>query len=178
MRTFALLAVVVVSLLSLSHTAQAGRLDIFILQFIDDRDQASIEEALGKVDMLKVTNSDRTETSVKGLRGGNVIFVQSLPISAGQSFSSSTRLDIRRADVSGTLGGSSVSVRVTLMEGVKVGLRKYKEYVYEGAGAIGGGVPHLISIQRSSNKTMEMIKDRQRTITYDSTTIMVAQYTP
>jgi hypothetical protein len=177
MRTLVLLAAVV-SFLAAPLTAQAGRLDIFILQFVDERDQASIEEALGKVDMLKVTNSDRTETSVKGLRGGNVIFVQSLPISTGQNFASSTRLDNRRADVSGTLSGSSVSVRVTLMEGVKVGLRKYKEFVYEGAGAIGGGVPHLISINRSTNKTMEMVKDRQRTITYDSTTIIIAQYTP
>lgn len=177
MRTLVLLAAVV-SFLSAPLTAHAGRLDIFILQFIDDRDQASIEEALGKVDMLKVTNSDRTETSVRGLRGGNVIFVQSLPISAGQSFSSSTRLDNRRADVSGSLSGSNVVIRVLLMEGVDVGLRKYKEFSYEGSGAIGGGVPHLIAIRHSSNKTMEMVKDRQRTITYDSTTIMVAQYTP
>lgn len=177
MRTSVLLAAVV-SLLTTSLTAHAGRLDVFILQFTDDREQALIEEALPKVEMLKVTNSDRTETSVKGLRGGNVVFVQSLPISAGQNFASSTRLDNRRADVSGSLSGSSVSVKVTLMEGVKVGLRKFKEFTYEGAGAVGGGVPHLISIQRSTNTSMTMVKDRQKTITYDSTTIMIAQYTP
>jgi hypothetical protein len=177
MRTSVLLAAVV-SLFAASWTAQAGRLDIAILQFVDDRDQASVEAALGEVNLLKVTDSDRTETNVRGLRGGNVIFVQSLPISAGQSFSSSTRLDNRRADVSATLSGTSLSVRVLLMEGVKVGLRKYRETIFEGAGPVGGGRPHLLSFQHSTNKSMTLVKDRQKTITYDLTTIVIGQYTP
>jgi hypothetical protein len=177
MRTSVLFAAVV-SLLAASLSVHAGQLNIAILTFADERDQASVEEALDKIDLMKITDSDRTETSVRGLRGGNVVFVQSLPASIGTSFASSTRLDNMRADVSGSLGGSGVSVKVMILEGVKVGLRKHREWTYEGRGSLAGGGARLISFRQSTGTSMTMVKDRQKTITYSTTTVMLAQYIP
>ncbi|MGH8045719.1 MAG: hypothetical protein ACREKL_00610 [Chthoniobacterales bacterium] len=176
MRTTVLFAAVVLFVTMLS--ARAGRLDIAIVQFSDERDQASIEASLGKVDLMKVVNSDRMETGVSGLRGGDVLFVQSVPATSGMSFSNSTRLGIQRADVEGALSGSNVSVRVTIFQGVKVGLRKFRSTEYTGAGSVAGGGARLISYSQSTNKSQTMVKDRSTTITYKLTTIMIAQYQP
>lgn len=177
MRTPVLFASVA-ALFVASLAARAGRLDVAVLQFSDARDPAAMSEALRQVDLRKVTDSDRTETSVPGLRGGNVIFVQSLPVPAGGQFASSTRLTNQRADVSGSLAGSNLTVRISILEGVKVGLRKFRESVYEGTGSIAGGEAQLIGIKQSKNKSQTVIKNRSQTITYEFTSIIVAQYTP
>jgi hypothetical protein len=155
--------------------AQAGRLDIAVIQFTDKRDTAMIAEALRSVDLPKITDSDRTETKVKGLSAGWVIFTQSLNVSPGGKFASSTRLTNQRADVSGSLHGSDLSVQVTILEGVKIGLRKYRQNSYAGSGSVAGGVPQLIAVNRSTGKTAN---SRGRVSSFDFTTIIAAVYTP
>lgn len=166
-----------VSLLAATLSAKAGRLDIAILQFADARDPGQIAAALQQVDLLKVTDSDRTETSVPGLRGGDVIFVQSLGVGNG-AFGSSTRLGNQRADVSGALNGSNLSVKITILQGVKVGIRKYRELNYEGSGVMAGGQAQIIGMRKSKNKSQTVIKNRSQLITYESTSVIVAKYTP
>jgi len=155
--------------------AQAGRLDIAVIQFTDKRDPAIIAEGLRSVDLAKVTDSDRTETNVAGLRAGWVVFSQSMAVSPGNSFSTSTRLTNQRADVTGSLNGSKLSVQITILEGVKIGLRKYRQSSYSGSGSVAGGGPQLISVTRSTGKTAN---SRGRISSYDFTTIIAASYTP
>ncbi len=177
MRTSVLFAAAA-CLFASSLAAHAGRLDIAILQFSDKRDATAMAEALRTVDLLQISDSDRTETNVPALRGGNVVFTQSIGISSGSKFASSTRLTNQRADVSGSLNGSNLSVEITILEGVKVGLRKYRQSTYSGSGSVAGGVPQLISVRQSAGKTQEAIKGRARIISYDFTSIIAARYTP
>ncbi len=176
MRTTVLFAAVA-SLFAAALSAKAGRLDLAILQFADARDPGEIAAALQKVDFLKVTDSDRTETSVGGLRGGDVVFVQSIAVGNG-AFGSSTRLGNQRADVSGSLNGSNLSVRITILQGVKVGLRKYRELNYEGSGALASGQAQVIGIRTSKNKTQTVVKNRSQLISYETLSVVVAKYTP
>jgi len=155
--------------------ARAGRLDIAVIQFTDKRESATIAEALHGVDLAKITDSDRTETKVPGLSAGWVIFTQSLNVSSGGKFASTTRLSDQRADVVGSLNGSNLSVQVTILEGVKIGLRKYKQNTYSGSGSVAGGVPQLVGVTRSTGKTAN---SRGRIISYDYTTIIAAVYRP
>jgi hypothetical protein len=148
------------------------------MQFADKREPADIVAGLGKVDLVKITDSDRTETNVTGLRGGWVVFAQSLGITPGGSFASSTRLTNQRADVAGSLNGSNLSVKISILEGVKVGLRKFTENSYEGSGSVAGGVPQLISIRQTKNKTQTSIKGRTTITHMNFTTIIAARYTP
>jgi hypothetical protein len=168
----------VLSLLVAPLTAQAGRLDIAVMQFTDKRDPEAMAAALREIDLVKITDSDRTETSVPALRGGWVVFTQSIGVNPGGQFASSTRLTNQRADVSGSLNGSNLSVKISILEGVKVGLRKYTENTYEGSGSVAGGVPQLVGIRQTKNKTQTAIKGRT-TITYmNFTTIIAARYVP
>ena len=153
----------------------AGRLDIAVIQFNDKREEAEIAAALRGVDLAKITDSDRTESMVPGLRSGWVTFAQSLTVTPGSKFSSSTRLASQRADISGVLSGSKVSVQITILEGVKVGLRKYRQSSYAGSGSVAGGVPQLLSFTRRSGKTANSYG---RILTYDYSTIVAACYTP
>jgi hypothetical protein len=163
------------TLLAALPSVHAGRLDIAVIQFSDKREPQLIIDGLREVNLAKITNSDRTETNVPGLRGGWVIFTQSLGVAPGGSFSSSTRLGSQRADVSGSLKGDQLSVQIAIQEGVKVGLRKYRERSYSGSNSVAGGVPQLISITRSTNKTANL---KGRVTVTESSTIVAAIYTP
>jgi len=155
--------------------ARAGRLDVAVIQFTDKREPATIAEALHGVDLATITDSDRTETKVPGLVSGWVIFTQSLNVPSGGKFASTTRLTDQRADITGSLNGTNLSVEVTILQGVKIGLRKHKQNTYSGAGSVAGGVPQLIGITRSTGKTAN---SRGRIISYDYTTIIAAVYRP
>ena len=177
MRTSVLLAAIA-CLAAAPFTAHAGRLDIAVLQFTDKRDTSAMAEALRSVDLLQISDSDRTETKAPALRGGYVVFTQSIGVSSGGKFASSTRLSNQRADVSGFLNGTNLAVQIIVLEGVKVGLRKYRQSTYSGSGSVSGAVPQLIAVQQSSGKTQTAIKGRAKIISYDFTTIVAACYTP
>jgi len=162
-------------LLFLPLTAHAGRLEIAVIQFKDKREPEMVAEALRQVDLAKITDSDRTETKEKWLTSGWVVFAQSLNVSPGGNFASSTRLTNQRADVSGSLNGSQLSVEITILEGVKIGLRKYTQRSYAGSGSVAGGVPQLISMARGSGKTANSFG---KVSSYDFSTIIAASYTP
>jgi hypothetical protein len=176
MRPILLLAAAL-SLVLAPFTAQAGRLDLAVMQFSDARDAAAMDQAVKEVDLMKVTDSDRTETIVPAIRGGWVLFTQSIGVGSG-AFANSTRLGNQRADVSGTLNGSNLSVRISILEGVKVGLRKHRENVYEANGSVAGGVPQIVGIRQSTGKTQTAIKGRATITSYNYTTIIVARYQP
>lgn len=167
-----LLAVLVTSTL-----AHAGQLNLAVLQFTDARDPSEITSALAQVDLLKVTNSDRVETNVAGLRGGYVVFAQSIGVPSSGNFGNSTRIGNQRADVSGSLGGGRVNVEIAIEEGVKVGLRKFTRSVYSGSGEI-SRVPQIISIKQSKGRSQIAIKGDAKLTSYNFTSVLVAQYLP
>jgi hypothetical protein len=173
-----LLSLVLLPAALLPASVFAGRLDIAIIQFTDARSQENIAAGLAKVDLFKITDSDSTETGDPALRGGHVIFVQSLPAAPGASFTTSTRLTNQRADVAGSLDGSHLNVEITIMEGVKVGLRKFQQSNYSASGSVAGGVPVIVGIKQSSGKTQSTIKGKAKVISYDFTSVIVAHYTP
>lgn len=175
MRT--LLSAVAVALFA-SSSVLAGRLDIAVLQFSDARDPDAVAAALQQVNLLEITNSDRTETNVPALRGGNVVFVQSLGVPGNGLFANSTRLSNQRADVSGSLKSGVLSVEITIEEGVDVGLRKFTRRSYSGSGSVANRGVQLLSVKQSKGRTQTAIKGQAKLTSYDFTTIVVGQYTP
>lgn len=159
-------------------SARAGQLTIAVMQFSDDRDPAVISQSLASVNLAAITDSDRTETNETGLRGGWVLFAQTLNVNPGGGFASSTRLGNQRADVTGSLNGTNLSVRINILEGVKVGLRKHRENTYEATGSVAGGVPQLVGVRQSKGKTQTAIKGRQSIVSVNFTTIVAASYKP
>lgn len=158
--------------------AHAGRLDLFVLQFPDARDVNEVSAALEGADLVKITNSDNTETKIPALRGGSVVFVQSIGVSGNGKFGNSTRLSDERADVSGSLSGSNLSVEIAIEEGVNIGLRKFRRSVYAGSGSVAGGVPRIISVKQGKGRSQIAIKGDAKLTTYGYTTMLIAQYTP
>ena len=92
-------------------TLIAGRLDVAVIQFPEEKAPTELESALAKVNLFEMTNADRTRTTHPYLKGGYVLFAQRFPASLGSSFSTVTRLKNASADVEGHLGaGSSLGV--------------------------------------------------------------------
>lgn len=167
-----LLAVVVVS----PQTASAGRLDIAVIQYGDARDANEQATAFAGEDLFKITDSDSVESSNAAIRGGKVVFAQSIVNSPGSSFAYSTRIGGSRADVSGSLASSNVQVEITVQEGVNIGLRKFRSNSYSASGAISAGQASIIGIQASRGKTASAIKGKQQVVNTNFSTLIVAQY--
>ena len=159
-------------------TLVAGRLDVAIIQFPEEKASAELENALAKVNLSEMTNADRTRTSQPYLKGGYVLFAQRLPASPGSSFWAATRLKNASAEVEGHLGAGSVSVSVSLMEGVKAGLRTFQKNVYTGSGALPQGSPRLLGIRQIRGRFPSIVKGQSKIESYHLTTVVVAQYTP
>jgi hypothetical protein len=158
----------------LATSAFAGRLDLAIIEFSGARNADELAQALSACDLTKMTDSDRTETKTPVLQAGWVVFTQSFGISSGR-FANSTRLSNQRADVSGSLEGSHLSVEITTLEGVKIGLRKYRESHYSGDGSVAGGVPRIIALKQVKSKTANSYG---QVISKEFTSVLVARYTP
>jgi hypothetical protein len=162
------------ALFLLATSAFAGRLDLAIIEFTGARNADELAQALSACDLTRMTDSDRTETKVPVLQGGWVVFTQSFGISSGH-FGNSTRLSNQRADVSGTLEGNHLSIEITTLEGVKIGIRKYRESHYSGDGSVAGGVPRILALKQVKSKTANSYG---QVISKEFTSVLVARYTP
>ena len=159
-------------------TLVAGRLDVAIIQFPEEKAPAELENALAQVNLSEMTNADRTRTTQPYLKGGYVLFAQRLPASPGSSFWTATRLKNASAEVEGRLGAGSVSVSISLMEGVKAGLRTFQKKVYTGSGPLPPGSPRLLGIRQIRGRSPSIVKEQTKMKSYHLTTVVVAQYTP
>ena len=172
---------ILVSLLTAYSTVAtlvAGRLDVAVIQFPEEKAPAELENALAKVNLFELTNADRTRTTQSYLKGGSVLFAQRLPALPGSSFSTATRLKNANADVEGHLGAGRVSVSISLTEGVKAGLRTFQKKVYTGSGALPPGSPHVLSVRQISGRFPSIVKGQTKMESYHQTTVVVAQYAP
>lgn len=156
----------------------AGRLDIAVIQFPGTYEPGVIEEALGRVELFEITDADRTRTTESVLKGGSVVFAQSLPISPGGSFATSTRLKNLRADVEGRLGSGHLNATITITEGVKAGIRNFERRSYSGSGPLSAGAPQVISSRTVKLKLTSAIRGQQKKEEANYTTVVAAQYKP
>jgi hypothetical protein len=156
----------------------AGRLDVAIIQFSEEKTAAELESALAKVNLFEITNADRTRTTERYLKGGTVLFAQRFPVSPGSNFQTTTRLKNASADVEGRLEVGRLSVSIALTEGIRAGLRSFQKKVYAGSGPLHPGPPKLLSVRQASGRFPRITKGQTKMESYHLTTIVVAQYSP
>ena len=147
---------VCLAVIAFGLAANAAQLDLAVVQFPEVKTAGELDAALANVDLAEITNSNRVMTKEPYLKGGYVVFAQSLPFSG--SFSSSTRLSNSRADVQGQLAGGKINVKITLSEGVEAGLRRFSSRTYEANSPLLPGQTRVLSIRQISGKTTVAIR--------------------
>ncbi len=155
--------------------ASASQLDLAIVQFPEVKTTAELEAALANVNLAEITNSDRTMTSESYLKGGYVVFAQSLPTSA--AFASSTRISNNRAEVQGRMSGSSIAVKVTLSEGVEAGLRRFSSRTYEANSQLAPGQPRILSMRQISGKATVVTRGQSAIKETNFCSVIIGQIT-
>ena len=163
------------ALLAFSLAANAAQLDLAVVQFPEVKTVAELDAALAKINLTGITNSNRTMTTESYLKGGYVVFAQSLPFS--DRFASSTRLSNSRADVEGRVSGGRIAVKITLSEGVAAGLRRYSNRVYEANATLAPGQPRILSIRQISGKTTLAIRGQATVSETNFCCVIIGQIT-
>ncbi len=103
--------------LTLLANASAGRLDLAIVVFPEEKGVAELEAALANERLAEITDSDRTMTKESYLKGGYVLYAQSIAINPGSPFGGSVRIKNNRADLEGRLANGNLDVTISLSEG-------------------------------------------------------------
>lgn len=159
-----------------STLIQAGQLTIAVIQYMDARNADSLAAGFAATTLSEVTDSNKVEARDSAIRGGRVLFSQTIPVGKNTSFASSTRLGVMRADVSGKFNQPNLKVEVVVQEGVDVGIRKFSQSVFAGSGALANSNPTIISIRESTGKTQTAVKGNATLKTYNFTTLVLAQW--
>lgn len=167
-RTATLLALIAVQ----TASSFAAQLDIAVIRFPEPKTLEQLNADLAGQSLATITNADRTVTSVPGLKGGTVLFSATLPSSAT---STATRLGNSRADAEFSLKNGSLSLLVTLSEGVDAGLRKFTTRTYQGAAPLPPGSPRVIGLRTIASKTKTVTKDRSDVRDTTTTHALIAQ---
>ncbi|MEI6339664.1 MAG: hypothetical protein WCQ57_13945 [Verrucomicrobiota bacterium] len=175
MRTFP--TILALALLILTNLT-AGRLDIAVIQFPGEKTPEGLATAFAGVNLSEITNANRTITKEPCLQGGYVLYAQCMTATPGTTVRSATRIKDSRADIEGRLGSGSLSVAISLMEGVKAGLRSFEKKNYAGSGPLPAGVPRVLSIKQIHRKSSSVVKGQAGIEHSNLTTVVVAQYTP
>jgi len=139
-------------------SVSAAQLDLAVIRFPETKTVESLNAALRGVNLMEITNSDRTMTPVSALKGGSVLFVQSLP--SGAVLQSTTRLGNTRADVKGALKNTTLQVEIKLTEGVEAGLRRFSSRTYSGLAALTHGEPCVVSLRTIVEKKQTAVKGK------------------
>lgn len=164
-----LLAIV---LLFQAVAASAAEIDLALIQFPEPKTAEILNEALAKVDLAEITNSNRTITKERALQGGVVLFAQSLDSS---SLDSSTRLGDTRADVAGTYKNGRLNIQITISEGVDAGLRSFTKRSFQGLADLPSGATRVISLRKILRKIATAEKGRSEVRESESTTALIAR---
>lgn len=164
------------ALLTLTATTFAGELHLAVVQYTTEKDPALLASGFADVNLFEATNADSVIKGDNAIRGGSVIFAQSLPASSGSRLTTSTRLGADRVEVTTSLNGTHVSAKITLFSGVDQALRSFTQRTYAAEGDVAGGRPVVISIQRSSGRSANNIKGKVSVKEVGYTTAIIAQY--
>ena len=141
-----------------TFSAFGTQLDLAVIQFPEVKTAAELNAALASVNLAEITNADRTLTNVPYLKGGTVLFTQSLPSAA--SLNSATRLGNSRAEVTGGFKNNSLHVELRLSEGVDAGLRRFSSRIYSGSAPLSTGAPQVLAVRTITGKTNSVSKDK------------------
>lgn len=152
--------------------AFATEIDLALIQFPEPKTIDALNEALAKVNLLEITNSNRTMTKERALQNGSVLFAQS---TAASNLVSSTRLENLRADVSGSYKNGRLEVEITLSEGVDSGLRNFTKRTYHGAADLPAGSVRVISLRQITTKKTAAEKGRIEVRELATTTAIIAR---
>ena len=163
------------ALLAFSLAANAAQLDLAVVQFPEVKTAAELDAALAKVNLAGLTNSDRTMTKESYLKGGYVVFTQSMPLL--DRFASSTRISNSRADVEGRVSGGNITVKITLSEGVVAGLRRFSNRIYEANAPLASGQPRILGLRQISGKTTLAIRGQATVSETNYCSVIIGQIT-
>lgn len=164
--------------LTLLANASAGRLDIAIVVFPEEKGLGELEAALANVNLFEITDSDRTRTTESYLKGGYVLYAQSIAVSPGASFGGSTRIKNDRADIEGRLANGNLDATISLMEGVKAGLRNLEKKNYTVSSPLPAGPATVLSLRLGKGKSPLVTKGQAELKGYSYCSTILAQYTP
>lgn len=170
-----LIGLALLALLAFSVAANAAQLDLAVVQFPEVKTAGELDAALAQVNLAAITNSDRTMTKESYLKGGYVVFTQSLPLL--DHFASSTRISNNRADVEGRLSGGKIAVKITLSEGVIAGLRRFSNRIYEANSPLAPGQPRILSIRQISGKNTLAIRGQPTVSETKLCSVIIGQIT-
>ena len=152
--------------------ASAAEIDLALIQFPEPKTTEALNDALGRVNLAEITNSNRTMTKERPLQGGVVLFAQCLDSS---NLDSSTRLGDTRADVSGSYKQGRLEVQITISEGVDAGLRSFTKRSFQGAADLPPGTTRVISLRKITRKITTAEKGRAEIRETESTTALIAR---
>jgi hypothetical protein len=176
MKFFSLLALV--GALSLS-TLQAGRLDLAVVQFPALLAEEDLSAALQQETLVEIIVGDRLQSRQSILRGGLVLFAQSLTVSSSTAnVSNITRIGNKEASVEGVLQGRKIQLDVSLAEGVDAPLKRFSRRVHSGQGALQAGAPRILGFRQIESRTPVVVKGKSKTVTTLTTNLLVYQYQP
>lgn len=164
-------------LLGLSSVLQAGTLTFAVLQFSSLVEEGELREALAGESLRGVTGKDRMDSRNALLRNVPILFSQEVRVARGSGFANTTRLGAQQATVEGRVA-DSISLQVTLSEGVDAGLRRFSQSVYRGEGALVSGRPQVLSLRQVDSRTQTAQRGRPRMVTNQFTIALVYQFQP
>ena len=152
--------------------AFATEIDLALIQFPEPKTAEALNEALAKVNLAEITNSNRTMTQERTLQGGAVLFAQRIDSS---DLKSSTRIGDFRADVSGVYKNGVLDIQITISEGVAAGLRSFKKRTFQGRAELPLGTTRVISLRSIIKKNTSAEKGRIDIRESESTTALIAR---
>lgn len=152
--------------------ASASEIDLALIQFPEPKTVETLNEALAKVNLAEITNSNRTMTKEAALKYGTVLFTQS---TSAANLNTSTRLGDVRADVSGSYKNGVLDVQITISEGVDAGFRNFTKRVYQGSGELRPGTTRVISLRQIIRKSTVSEKGRSEVRESETSTALIAR---
>lgn len=154
-----------------SFAAWASEIDLALIQFPEPKTAVQLNDALAKVNLFEITNSNRTMTKERALQGGVVLFNQRTD---SANLNTSTRLGDVRADVTGSYKNGTLEVQIIISEGVDAGLRSFTKRSFQGSAELPRGATRVIALRQLKRKTMVGEKGRSEVRESETTTALIA----
>lgn len=151
--------------------ACASQIDLALIQFPETKTVEALNEALLKVSLAEISNSNRTVTKERALQGGIVIFSQRTDSS---NLNSSTRLGDNRADISGSYKNGQLDIQIAISEGVDSGLRSFTKRLFQGRADLPRGTSRVLSLRQIKRKVTVSERGRSEVRETETTTALMA----
>jgi hypothetical protein len=175
-KTFLFALLLAAALLVRPATVIAGTLDLAIIQLNGLAEIEEINDALRGENLASAAFGDRFQVKNARLRGTPVLFSQTLGVTPGRPFGSSTRIGGQRAEVEGKLGSNDLQARIVLSEGMEANLRRFSQSVYQGNGPLVPGAPRVLGLRQVDLRQPSTVKGRAKMTTTQLSVVLLYQY--